>query len=284
VNPRELLDGIYDANFHLGGIRCLRLLRLGGSYLGALRAEIVDLCEHELPSDVRSTDHITNWTRPRGEVLQFSLFNRSGQTDDFSDDHELFLFDKHFHRSARYPALHELINALPDLVNFRVNVLGPAARLAAHEEHALIRTPCGSIGVCVRLHLPIVTTTDAELILDGQAFHLPAGIVHYVNHGCVHAARNPGADARVHLVWDQLLTRAVFDAIFGHEPGLSWATALPDPGRLPRAVRTERMGAYLSLPPPVGREEARHLELVAPLVKEVEGSAVSGGHGKTQLS
>jgi hypothetical protein len=266
VNPRDLLDGIYDANFHLGGIRCLRLLRLDGSYLDALRAEIVDLCEHELPSDVRSTDHITNWTRPRGEVLQFSLFNRSGRTDDFSDDHQLGVFGKRFHRSARYPALHELINSLADLVNFRVNALGPAARLAAHEEHAVIRTPRGSIGVCVRLHLPILTTTDAELILDGQAFHFPAGIIHYVNHGCVHAARNPGTDARVHLVWDQLLTRAVFDGIFGDEPGLSWATPVPEPGRMPQAVRTERMGAYLSLPPPVDHEEARQLDLVEPLL------------------
>jgi hypothetical protein len=39
VPPLELLDGLRDANFHAGGIRCLRLLRLDARYFGELGAE-----------------------------------------------------------------------------------------------------------------------------------------------------------------------------------------------------------------------------------------------------
>ncbi len=95
--------------------------------------------------------------------------DRSGRTDDFSEDHELVPSGKRFHRSHAYPALDAFVSALPDLVNFRVNVLGPAARLAAHEEHALSRTPGGSVGACVRAPpSAIVTASGAEVILDGR--------------------------------------------------------------------------------------------------------------------
>jgi hypothetical protein len=264
VTPRALLDGIRDGNFHAGGIRCLRLLRLDVDYFGRLRAEVAQLCHRERPSDVRASDHVTNWTRPKGEVLQFSLLNLSGRASDFSDDHDLSTFGKRFHHGDEYPSLATFIDTFPDITNFRVNVLGPGARLAAHEEHSIIRTQTGSIGACIRYHLPLVTNEGAELTLDDQVVHLEAGVVLVVNHGCVDAARNSGLERRVHLVWDQLLTRQAFDAAFGDDAGPAWATRIRDDQRTPSARRVERLGAYLRLPPAVDRETAEALELCGP--------------------
>ena len=82
MTPRELLNGLRDGNFHEGGIRCLRLIRLHDGFFAGLQSEAAQLCEREQPSEVRARDHVTNWTRPRGEVLQFSLFNLSGSAGD----------------------------------------------------------------------------------------------------------------------------------------------------------------------------------------------------------
>jgi hypothetical protein len=239
-------------------------MRLSDPYVAELRAEVLELCRRERPSDVRAAEHVTHWTRPRGEVLQFSLLNASGCAADFSVDHDLSSFGKRFHHSADHPHLASLIDALPDLLNFRVNVLGPRARLAAHEEHSIVRTHDGSLGACIRFHLPLVTSPGAELMLDGHVFHLEAGVIHFVNHGCVHAVRNGGAIQRVHLVWDALLTRSTYDAAFGDGPGPVWASRFKDHERTPAPLRVERMGAYVRLPSSITREAAEGLDLCHP--------------------
>lgn len=261
MTPAETLAGIRDANYHEDGIRCLRLLRVAPDFFRALREEVVRLCERESPSNAGASDHVTNWTRPRGEVLQFSLFNASGRCDDFSGDHVPTSVGKRFHMDAAYPRLARFIRELPDAINVRVNVLGPRARLAAHEEHSIIRTRAGTIGVCARLHLPIDTGAGAELLLDGAAYHLEAGVVYFVNHGCIHAATN-GAARRIHLVWDMLLTRDAYRVAFADGP--SWASPVPRLGRFPRPLRIERMGAAIRLPPQVEREEAEQVDFCQP--------------------
>jgi hypothetical protein len=101
----------------------------------------------------------------------------------------------------------------------------------------------------------------AELTLDGHVFHLEPGIVHFVNHGCVHAVRNEGTERRVHLVWDQLLTREAYGAVFGEDAGPTWATRMLDDERAPDPLRVELMGAYVRLPPLVDWDEAEGLDL-----------------------
>jgi hypothetical protein len=253
VTPEQVLAGIRDGNYHRGGFRCLRLLRVEEDFFSALRGEVIRLCDDQSPSDARATDHVTNWTRPRGEVLQFSLLNSSGRCDDFSEDHSLSCFGKRFHLAARYPTVARLVQALPHVINLRVNVLGPRARLAAHEEHSIVRTDSGAITVRARFHLPIETNAAAELILDGHAYHLEAGTVYFVNHGCVHAASN-GLLRRIHLVWDVLLTRQAYRALF--EEGPAWSAPIADAERVPPPLRVERMGAFIGLPAEVGRDQA----------------------------
>lgn len=256
MTAAELLAGIREGDRHAGGIRCRRLFWIDAGYFAELRAEVEALRLKQEPSKVTRPEHVTHWTRPVGEVLQYSLLNASGRYDDFSSDHDLSCLDKRFHEAAAYPALARLIGAFPHTVNFRINVLGPHSGLSPHEEHLLIRTRAGTVGARVRFHLPAVTNPRAELMLDGHVYHLEEGIVYFVNHGCVHSATNCGADSRLHLTWDMLLTREAFDAMFGEGSPAAFARRVPEEEADPAAMRTERVGAYRRLPPLVSPEEA----------------------------
>lgn len=263
MTERDVLDGIRAAAEHRGGMRCRALFRVAPARLAAIAEDVARLCRDERPSEVTRPGHVTRWTRPFGEVLQFSLHNRSGRFDDFSADHDRSCEGKRFARAAAYPALGELLAGWPHLVNARINVLGPRAGLSPHEEQVLIRTRAGTIGARLRFHLPIATDAGAELTLDGAVYHLEAGTVYFVNHGCVHAAANRGDAARIHLAWDMLLTRAAFDCMFGGAdlPGL---VRVADAAADPAPLRTEPVGAYERLAPDVTRSEAARLALCEP--------------------
>lgn len=256
MKEEELLGGIRDGNYHAGGIRCLQLFRLESGYARELHAEVERLCQTEQGSNVNDPNHVTNWTRPRGPVSQFSLLNASGCYNDFSIDHEVTCFGKQFHASEKYPRLAELIASFPDTINFRLNIIGPRARLSAHEEHSVIRTAAGTVGIRARFHLPITTNSRAELMLDGSIYHLPANVIHFVNHGCVHSACNGGDQDRIHLVWDVLLTRQVFDVMFGDSVRASMLVRIAECEQQVTPLRVERIGANLRLPPLVPRAEA----------------------------
>ncbi|MGW3448812.1 aspartyl/asparaginyl beta-hydroxylase domain-containing protein [Streptomyces sp. NPDC001076] len=254
---RAVLEGIRDADYHRPGIRCLRLFSAEPATLQALVADVARLRAERQPSYPSDSGHVTAWTRPRGGVEQFSLLNASGRCDDYSRDHDLSCFGKRFHHGGHYLALEALIAALPHLVNFRINVLGPGAVLPPHEEHSVVRAQDGTVGVRARFHLPLITNPGATLLLDGDVHHLQVGVVHLVNHGCVHAARNDGADERVHLVWDMLLTAAATGTMFGAGPAPAGFT------------RSRERAAQ-----PVARRPVERWERIAPLVGEADAGHV----------
>jgi hypothetical protein len=255
VTPEELIAGLRAGDRHEDGVRCLRLLRVAAGPFAALRGEVAALCAVGTPSDVRWPGHVTHWVLPFGTVLQFSLLNRSGRLDDFADDHHLDPRGKRFHDPTRYPQLARLVGLFPSAVNLRVNVLGRASGLSPHEEHAFVRGSGGCVVPRLRLHLPVETTERAVLILDGEVHRLEPGVIHLVNHGCVHAARNDADTPRVHVVWDVLLDRRTFELLLGDGPPPAPFARIPEPDRMPPPLRTERMGAHRQLPPALRREE-----------------------------
>ena len=137
--------------------------------------------------------------------------------------------------------------------------MGPGAALAPHEEHSVFRVRGSSVALRARFHLPIVTNPLAELTLDGFVYHLAAGGVYFVNHGCVHSARNRGDESRVHIVWDMLLTREAFEFMF--EKAGPWPLdRVAEDEWTPAPLRKGRVGAYLRLPPIVERDEADRID------------------------
>ena len=251
TDPYELMNAMLDANYHRGGLACLRVWQLNLNFFQNLQADVSRLCQHERSSNVGDSEHITNWTRPSGRVLQYSLFNASGRYDDFTSDHILSVFGKRFSGAKKYPVLDEFILSFPNAINFRVNILGPQAELAPHEEHILVRGQTGTIGLRIRMHLPIVTNLAAEIILEESVYHLEAGFVYFVNHGCFHSARNGGDQPRIHLVWDLLFTRDCFALLFGTDSDLPLSARRLSPAEQHvLSLRKERMGPIRRMPDP----------------------------------
>src|SRR5436190_1655087 len=212
---REILNGIRDADYHDGGIRCLQLFAVDLIFFKQVRDDVCRLYSSNRPSDVRNKEHVTNWTRPYGEVFQFSLLNSSGHYDDTSTDHNQSCRGKSFREARQYPALASFISFFPHSINFRLTVMGPRSGLSAHEEHVTVRMRSGKVGLKARFHLPIITNPDAEVLLDGHVYHLPERVLCFFNNGCVHSATNGGSSARLHLIWDMLVTPEVLQLMFG---------------------------------------------------------------------
>jgi hypothetical protein len=198
-----------DGAYHRGGIRCLRLLTVEPSFFAGLQDDCRRLAIDNLPSDVGDRRHATNWTRPYGRAVQYSLLNRSGRFDDFSDDFDGTSTGKSFHHGDRYPALAAFAEAFPGAINLRLNGMDPRSGLSPHEERIMRRVGT-RLTVRLRFHLPIATNEGAKLFLDGGLYHFEQGSIYYFNNGCVHAALNESTEARFHLVWDMWLTASAW--------------------------------------------------------------------------
>jgi hypothetical protein len=221
MNPYSILYALRDADYHECEIRCRQLFRVAAPFWGSLREEVLDICRLRCASIVTRSEHVTHWTQPWGEVLQYSLLNASGRYDDATSDHNESCLGKHFQDISCFPTVAAFVAHFPHCINFRINLLGPHSGLSPHEEHLTLKTRSGAVGLRTRFHLPIVTNPYCELTLDERVYHLDEGIIYFVNHGCIHSAANHGDSPRVHLVWDMLLTRAAFDLMFGEASQLA---------------------------------------------------------------
>jgi Aspartyl/Asparaginyl beta-hydroxylase len=258
----EIANGIRDADYNQSGIRCLQLFQLDIQFFEKLREEVLELCYRNEPSDVTQRGHITKWAKPYGEALQFSLLNKSGFYNDTSTDHNQSCLGKRFHQRQKYPNLVRFIEFFPHCVNFRLNVMGAQSGLSPHKEHVTVRMRSGKVGIKARFHLPVITNSLAEVMLDGYIYHLRERIVYLFNNGCIHSAKNEGSSARLHLVWDMLLTREALDLMFGDEAVTHFPMRrIQGVGRKVTRRRYERVGSYESIPRVVDESEARTISL-----------------------
>jgi hypothetical protein len=217
VTGIEILRRLAAGNYHhADGLRSLHIGTVAPSMFQALADDVHALTLGWLPSLVREGSHTTGWTRPVGEVRQWSLFNTHGYTDRTCDDFRYDnLADK---RSVRLPGITALIGSLPDLVNMRLNLIGPTSSLSPHEESLERNLGGGRVSLRARFHLPIRTNPKALMLADGDLFHFQAGHVYLFNNGCVHSASNDADADRLHLVWDQLMTERAVETMFGATP------------------------------------------------------------------
>ena len=99
------------------------------------------------------------------------------------------------------------------------------------------------------------------MTLDGDVHRFAPRTIYYFNQGCVHAAINPGGAPRIHLVWDLLLTRQVFELMFGDTPAPSGLQRLASNARAVRSLAQEPMHRFARMPPRVTPLEAERLAL-----------------------
>ena len=252
----EIVRGIIRANYHKSGpVKALRLYTVHPALMDKIRQDAAWILASQKPSIVTDAVHVTNWTKPSGDVRQFSLFNRSGCTDDTADDHTRTAEGKRFHLANRAPGMRELAEFLAGagLMGMRMNVLGPDSKLSPHEEH-IVHRGAAFPELRVRFHLPITTNAGALVLLDGDLHHLESGIIHFFNNGCVHAAENGGQDDRVHLVWDMMLTEMCQHLMFAG--GLPAEIGRPCSSTKVPLVGRRDIGSFERYPDEVPFEEA----------------------------
>jgi hypothetical protein len=193
----------------------MRLGRIDPQWFRDIQQDCAWIYANAGSSDVTQKGHVTNWTRPEGEVRQFSLFNLSGSSADTGGDflrpdgaREKKLVFPECHALTRFAALFG-----PALRNLRLNGMGTASALSPHEENSISVTPSGPAYV-VRFHLPIFTNDQAKVQLDGEEYDFAEGELYFFHHGCVHAASNEGPMPRYHLVLDCYLDETLFARVF----------------------------------------------------------------------
>jgi hypothetical protein len=219
VNYGTFVDGVRRAFEHRGGIKSLHLGTLNPDWFADIQREAAWIINRASSSDVGAANHVTHWTRPHGQVQQFSLFNSSGRSEDYLGDYgyrndtgRKRLVFPHLKAIARFAALFG-----GNLRNLRLNGMGTEASLSAHEEESMSALRWG-VEYIVRFHLPVFTNPKAHVYLDDERFHYDEGALYFFNHGCVHSAANAGAEPRYHLVLDAFLDRSLFRNLFPGTP------------------------------------------------------------------
>lgn len=246
MEPTEVLRRLAAGNYHHeDGLRAYLLGAVDPAVFMDLLNDMRELVDSAPPSVVREGEHVTGWTQPQGEVKQWSLFNTHGDTSDTRDDFRYDnLADK---RAVDLPGISALVEGLPDLVNMRMNLIGPGSFLRPHEEPLDRDLGDGRVALRARFHLPLRTTRKALMLADGDLFHFEAGRVYLFNNGCVHSATNEAKSDRVHLVWDQLMTERAVDAMFGWNPP-AWLQQSLEPAKVSSTVHVDEWArqAHLS--------------------------------------
>tara|TARA_B100000787_G_scaffold166262_1_gene151217 strand:+ start:2354 stop:3202 length:849 start_codon:yes stop_codon:yes gene_type:complete len=211
---RNYIEEIAEANFHgKKGLYTEKIFKFDTVFFNKLQQECVDLANSQTSSQVEN-GHITNWTSPFGDAVQYSLKNTSGNFNDTSTDHILDLNNKKFHYPEQYPTLNELITLFPTATNFRLNGMGVKSGLSPHEEHIVYKRGFLKSFIRARFHIPIQTNKDVAMLIGDHIYRYEEGNMYFFNNGAIHSADNQGDTYRFHLVFDILLDKKANDLLF----------------------------------------------------------------------
>lgn len=132
--------------------------------------------------------------------------------------------------AGKTPYLASILAAIPTQIRAaRLMSLAPGASVDEHRD-----APYG-LGIgWVRLHIPIVTNEGAALVINGVDHQWQPGTLWYGDFSQPHYVRNTGDAARVHLVFDCHVNRALLD-LFPDEfrTQLAWPDVLLDRDEVP---------------------------------------------------
>lgn len=138
-----------------------------------------------------SNDYSGKWT----SIALMSNGGKSNNIYAFSNSTEEFM-PTDVLDSCNY--FKEILNGfLFDKSAVRLLNLGPGAKIKPHTDHCL-----GYEDGMFRLHIPIITNSNVEFILDGQRIIMNEGECWYLNTNFIHSVKNGGDKDRIHLVID----------------------------------------------------------------------------------
>ena len=155
---------------------------------GVLRQEYLAIAPHKRPYRHELS---------LGKNFAISLNSATGRTSNyypFSKGH----FFKPTTLSSQIPRTMKFVQSLPGpLFAVRYLISNPSSGLSFH------RDPNINPGFgLVRFHVPLVTESGANFLVENEVFHLPQGGLYFVDVGLLHAIENRTSRPRVHLVID----------------------------------------------------------------------------------
>lgn len=210
-DTRTVLRKIMLGNLqHPKGLDTIRVFGLEEKFFKNVQTDVLRFIKDHKSSNVKQRAHGTNWTKPFGTAaVQFNMLNRNPSNS--KNVTKRFAHDK-----KKYPALAQFVNSCKNLSSFRINGMGAKSGLSPHEERVISRSGNNFV-VRARFHLPIVTNPHVEMRLQDKIYHFDEGNVYYFNNGTAHAAENKGDTMRYHLVWDEMVNKAVFTHYFAKQ-------------------------------------------------------------------
>lgn len=66
----------------------------------------------------------------------------------------------------------------------------------------------------MKFHMPVFSNPHVDMFQYDRGYKFHEGEIYYFTNGCTHSVENRGDSARVHLIWDMLLTDDTFGRIF----------------------------------------------------------------------
>lgn len=170
-----------------------------------------------LKEDVNKIIH-ENWTAHyntkdySGKWTSIALMSENGKSDQIyaSPNATEKLMPTEILDSCTY--FKEILDGFPfEKTAVRLLQLAVGAEVKPHTDNCL-----GYEDGCFRLHIPIITNSEVEFILDGNRLIMNEGECWYIDANFTHSVANRGTKDRIHLVIDGLRNEWT-DALFFKE-------------------------------------------------------------------
>ncbi|WP_447637255.1 aspartyl/asparaginyl beta-hydroxylase domain-containing protein [Flavobacterium microcysteis] len=156
-----------------------------------------------------------NWTAHynakdySGEWTSIALMSESGKSDQiYASPVSEKLVPTEILNSCTY--FQEILDGLLfEKTAVRLLRLAVGAEVKPHSDNCL-----GYEDGCFRLHIPVITNSEVEFILDGNRLVMNEGECWYIDANFTHSVANHGNEDRIHLVIDGLRNTWTDDLFF----------------------------------------------------------------------
>lgn len=197
--------------------------------------ETKDLISKLSPIEIATLDKIQNeiesasivWHQPYSEYASSGLeiavlMSPDGRLDNFSwDDCENPLDSELL---AKMPVLRRLLKSFGfKIMASRLLKLSPGTFLHEHRDYVYLKQVDR-----YRLHIPVITNSDAHIIMPGKKVHMDRGFLWKLDpKNTVHSASNFGGEHRIHIMMDCYLNENLESLLKSQKLEVASIEALP---------------------------------------------------------
>lgn len=169
------------------------------------------------------TDHY-NKNDYEGSWTSIALMSVDGKSDNiyaFNPNSEEVINTEILNSCAYFKEILE--DFLFEKTSVRLLRLAVGAEIKPHSDHCL-----GYEDGCFRLHIPIITNSEVEFILDDTRLIMNEGECWYIDANFIHSVANRGGADRIHLVIDGIRNEWTDDLFFKHASREQFIKPIPE--------------------------------------------------------